>query len=157
MNVARVRIGRMDDSDDQPSVVGEIGRAAMSVVAPAVEETVSVVVLGVVCILVIPIGFVAFVATGAIYGVLMTVLGTPTGTLGSILGLTWFGGTLVLLFALLVFIYRRLPRRPREPSQAPARPTAPRAAATRRPTIAELDARFAPNPTLKPKDPTAGS
>jgi hypothetical protein len=75
--------------------------------------------------------------------------------LASILGLTWFGGTLVLLFALFVFIYRRLPRRLREPAAEPASPVVHRPTVVPGPTLAELDARFAPDATLPPKDPPA--
>lgn len=155
MTAGGVNIDRMDEPDDQPSLAGEIGRAAISVVAPIVEESASSVVLVVYLLVFVPIGLVAFIATGAIFSILMTVVGAPGGMLASILGLTWFGGTLVLLFALFVFIYRRLPRRLREPAAEPAPPVVRSPTAVPGPTLAELDARFAPDATLPPKDPPA--
>jgi hypothetical protein len=146
----------MDEPGEHPSLARTIGRAAMSVVVPVVEERVSTVVLLVYMVLFIPVGVVVFIATGAVFAILMAVLGTPTGVLGSILGWTWFGGTLVLMFALFVLLYRRLPRRLREAAgAAPPAPVAHHPATARRrrqPTLAELDARFAPGPP-PPFDP----
>jgi hypothetical protein len=128
----------------------------MSVVVPVVEERDAAVVLLVYMVLFIPVGVVLFIATGAVFAILMAVLGAPTGVLASILALTWFGGTLVLMFALFVLLYRRLPRRLREAAGAePPPPVAHHPATVRRlrqPTLAELDARFAPGPP-PPLDP----
>jgi hypothetical protein len=146
----------VDEPDDQPSLAGDIGRALTSSMAPVVEETVSAVVLIVFMLLFVPIGIVVFIATGAIFGTLVTLIGAPTGTLGAILGLTWFGGTLALLLVVFVAIYRRLPRRVRESIAEPPAAAPPRTTAVAGPTLAELDARFAPRPMGAPEDPPTG-
>lgn len=52
---------------------------------------------------------VVFGATSLALAAIYWILRSPTGTLGAVLGLSWFGGTLGLIAVILLVAYRRVP------------------------------------------------
>ena len=142
---------------------------------PVVEQAVAGVRFAFLAMILVPIGIVGLAASFLLLGGLLVLLGTPSGALGTILMLGWLAGTLVVMVLGFRAIYRRLPRALRDSSVSeaarpaqwlaggplarlvggrPVDPPAPAAAPTRpAPTLAELDARFAPTAALEPKEP----
>ena len=84
-----------------------LSHALLGIGSPYVRRLVAGVVLIALMVLVLPLAIVVFIVTSLLfYGVLM-LLGTPTGTLGAALGITWFGGSLALIGWLCVVAWRR--------------------------------------------------
>jgi hypothetical protein len=153
-------------SDQEPErsvarvVADELGSAARRAAQPVVEDAVSTFSMLVLIVLLVPVGIVGLVVSFLLLAVLTKAVGLPSGLLGSIVGITWFAGTLVGLVFVFRTLYRRMPRRlrtayaapmeqemPDPPASATAHLAGPaRAAATAAapaPTLAELDARLA--------------
>ena len=88
--------------------LGLLTQALLGISSPFVRQLVAGVVLIALMVLVLPLAILVFIATSLLfYGVVM-LLGTPSGTLGAVLGLTWFGGSLALIGWLCVLAWRRL-------------------------------------------------
>ena len=101
-------VERPPDPGEPNGLAGALGRVILGIGSPFVAELVAGVVLIALMILVLPLAILVFIATSLVfYGVLM-LLGTPSGTLGAVLGLTWFGGSLALIGWLCVLAWRRI-------------------------------------------------
>ena len=101
-------IQRPPDPRQPAGLARVLSHALMGIGSPYVRRLVAGVVLIALMVLVLPLAIVVFIVTSLLfYGVLM-LLGTPTGTLGSVLGLTWFGGSLALIGWLCVLAWRRV-------------------------------------------------
>ena len=59
-------------------------------------------------VLVLPLAAIVFIATSLLYYGVLMLLGVPSGTLGAVLGLAWFGGSLALIGWLCVLAWRRV-------------------------------------------------
>ncbi len=81
--------------------------------SPFVRQLVAGVVLIALMVLVLPLAIVVFIVTSLLYYVVVMLLGIPSGTLGAVLGFTWFGGSLALIGWLCVLAWRRLAVDPR--------------------------------------------
>ena len=82
--------------------------ALMRIGSPYVRQIVAGVVLIALMVLVLPLAIVVFIVTSVLFFFVLMLLGTPTGTLGAVLGLTWFGGSLALIGWLCVLAWRRV-------------------------------------------------
>ncbi|HEX5591472.1 MAG TPA: hypothetical protein VFX65_14365 [Candidatus Limnocylindrales bacterium] len=151
----------------RPSLLREIGRNAILVDEEYGVGAVSSAVLLAFLAIFLPIGILVFIATGVVFAAFMGIIGAPSGAPAAIAGLAWFGGTLVLLLIVFVRLYRRLPRTLRATVADPAAIVGPKPEPTVRhpeagigptveaPSLAELDARFAPDPAPDPRNPPA--
>jgi hypothetical protein len=101
-------VERPPDPREPNGLVGWLTEALLGIGSPFVRQLLAGVVLIALMVLVLPLAIIVFVATSLLfYGVLM-LLGTPTGTLGAVLGLTWFGGSLALIGWLCILAWRRV-------------------------------------------------
>lgn len=153
------------EHDREPSAMREAAAdvvdALRAVARPVVDDAISSVSFMVLAVLMVPVGIVivavGFVAMALTFGA----LGSPTGVLGSAITIGWLLGILAALFFSFRALYRRMPRRLRAAYAAPMQPAAPNRLAVApprptpsppAPTLAELDARLAPQP-LPPDAP----
>ena len=101
-------VERPPDPGRKDLLARTVSDALLGIGAPFIRQLVAGVVLIGLMVLVLPLAVVVFVVTSLLfYGVLM-LLGTPTGTFGAVLGLTWFGGSLALIGWLCVLAWRRV-------------------------------------------------
>ena len=146
-------------------VAGELGSVARRAAQPMVDDAVSSISMLILLVLMVPVGIVVLVVSFLLLALITSTIGLPSGMVGSIVGITWFVGTLLALVFVFRKLYRRMPRRvraayaapmqpetPAPPVLATAGPTEPASAAalTPPPTLAELDARLAPEPGPPP-------
>jgi hypothetical protein len=146
-------------------LVGELGSAAKFVADPIVADIVSTISMLVLIVIMVPVGIVivavGFIAMAAAFAA----VGSPTGTLATVITLAGLLGILAALFFSFRALYRRMPRRLRASYAAPMETNtelsqafahepagaAPSVQSAPAPTLAELDARLAP-PPLPAKD-----
>jgi hypothetical protein len=101
-------VARPFDPREPGGPIRVLKRALLAVDAPFVDEIVADVVLIALMLLVLPLAAVVFVATSLLFYAVLMLLGTPGGTLGAALGLTWFGGSLALIGWLCVLAWRHV-------------------------------------------------
>jgi hypothetical protein len=150
--------------------VADLADDIQLVAQPFVQDILSRIAMVVLMVLLVPVGLIVLIVSFLTMGVLYGALNIPSGPITSIIAIAWLVGTILALVLVFRFLYRRLPRRLRlawssgvqphpvalsvavgassrplagdgrdEPA-ASQRPAAP----LREPTLAELDARFAP-------------
>lgn len=159
------------EHDREPSAAREtaadVADGLRGVAQPLVDNAISSVSFMLLAVLMVPVGIVivavGFVAMALTYGA----LGSPTGILASVITIAGLLGILAALFFCFRALYRRMPRRLRAAYAAPMQPATPDLAkaplnrafgaaiedasprgtpSTPAPTLAELDARLAPQP-----------
>jgi hypothetical protein len=101
-------VPRPPDPRKRDLIARTLSEALLGIGSPFVRELVAGVVLIGLMVLVLPLAVLVFIVTSLLYLGVLVLLGTPTGTLGAALGLTWFGGSLVLIGFLLVLAWRRV-------------------------------------------------
>jgi hypothetical protein len=154
-----------DPAEQRPSpsvareIAGEIGQNLQLAAQPVVDDVVSTLAMLVLFVLMVPVGLVVLVLSFLTMGFIVSAVGAPSGALGSALGIGWLVGTLILLVLVFRKLYRKLPRRLRGAYAAPMEISAsiPAHVALQEatpflpaPTLAELDARHAPEPPANP-------
>jgi hypothetical protein len=101
-------VERPPDPREQGGLARVLSAALLSIGSPYVRQLVLGVVLIALMVLVLPLAAIVFIATSLLYYGVLMLLGVPSGTLGAVLGLTWFGGSLVLIGWLCVLAWRRI-------------------------------------------------
>ncbi len=101
-------IERPPDPREPGGLAGALTNALLGIGSPYVRQIVAGVVLIALMVLVLPLAIVVFIATSLLYYGVLMLLGIPSGTFGAVLGLTWFGGSLVLIAWLCVLAWRRI-------------------------------------------------
>ena len=152
-------------------VASEIGSGVRLAAQPVVDDAISTISMLVLLVLLVPIGILGLIVSFLLLGLIISTVGLPSGALGSAISVSWFVGTLVALAFIFRKLYRRMPRRLRAayaapmeratpaspvtltasvPLTAPTTATAPITPTPPAPTLAELDARLAPEPGSPP-------
>jgi membrane protein implicated in regulation of membrane protease activity len=141
-----------DIADDLKGLAGGLAQ-------PLVDHVKASVTLWVLAIMFVPIGLAVLILSAGLLMTVFGVIGTPTGTAGSVTMIVWIGLTLAAMFVVFRFLFRRVSHRVQGRSAASqesgaestraasaiepsGRPITDELAAM--PSLAELDARLAP-------------
>ena len=100
-------VERPPDPDEPRGLAGALKRLLVLSEVPFVDELVAGVVLIALMVLVLPLAILVFIVTSLLFYAVLMLLGTPSGTLGAALGLTWFAGSLALIGWICVLAWRR--------------------------------------------------
>ena len=101
-------VERPPNPREPKGLVGLLTEALLGIGSPFVRQIVAGVVLIGLMVLVLPLAAAVFIVTSLLYYGVVMLLGIPSGMLGAVLGLTWFGGSLALIGWLCVLAWRRL-------------------------------------------------
>ena len=159
------RLGRSVTRDTAADVADDLAAALRGVARPVVDDAISAVSLMVLAILLVPVGIVIVAAGFVLMALTFEALGAPTGIAATAITVTGLVGILGALFFAFRALYRRMPRRLRAAYAAPMEAAPPNAVVfltqgtgsedvpeampevRPAPTLAELDARLAPQPS----------